>query len=247
VHSRSFSTQRTEVFRPSLLDNIDKLEALARRNGVSIQAIFLAAYATLHSRVLYGTDVDATTDVIFGIYLANRSHSLEGLPELAAPTVNLVPIRVKAPLQRSLLAIAKGVQTDLQEIGQVENSGVGLWEIEEWTGVKIDCFINFLKLPDAAEDDTAGVNIGDKIRIVPVPADWENGRRKVTEEDVEGFREPHALVKNPVKNVYLPSIDIEASVNAKSLDVGVFGPTSMLSLGAADALMGQLKDALEAI
>jgi hypothetical protein len=90
--------------------------------------------------------------VVLGIYLANRSH-IEHLPTLRSPTLNLVPLLVRSVSSTPLLDIAKQIQQDLQAIGSAENSAVGLWEIAAWTGVKVDTFVNFLRLPNTAEEN----------------------------------------------------------------------------------------------
>lgn len=141
-------------FTPSLMSSMDHMIAAAKQHGISIQALFFAAYSRIHASLLSLLGVP-THDIIFGIYLANRSLPLDGLPTRAIPTVNLVPLRICNTLQTPLHDTAQAVQRDLHAIGSAENSSVGLWEIVEWTGVKIDCFVNFLTLPGERDD---GVN-----------------------------------------------------------------------------------------
>lgn len=145
---------RNFKLKPSLISTTENLIATAKHHGISIQALFFAAYARIHASFLLRRGVPAH-DIIFGIYLANRSLPLDGLPTRAVPTVNLVPLRMRNALQTPLHESAQAVQRDLHAIGSAENSGVGLWEIFQWTGVKVDCFINFLTLPG---DDDGVVN-----------------------------------------------------------------------------------------
>lgn len=146
-------TKRIELYRPELIEDAGCLERLAKRCGISIQALFIAAWAKIYAGLLSSSEADATVDeIIIGIYLANRSHDLEGLPNLIAPTVNIVPLCVTNPSQGPLIGIAQRVQTDLHEIGRVEYSCVSLIEIKKWTGITIDCFVNFLKLPGENEE-----------------------------------------------------------------------------------------------
>jgi hypothetical protein len=133
-----------------------------------VQAIFLAAYAKLHSSSSHSTtSTPQSGDAIFGIYLANRSHNLPGLPTMVAPAVNLVPLRVRSPASRSILDIAKTIQADLQDIGRVEHSCVSLLEIKEWTGVEVDVFVNFLKLPSAEGPNPQDADKRDEAGIIP--------------------------------------------------------------------------------
>lgn len=165
--------ERKCLYTPRLVESSTSLSMVARAENVSFQAVFLASYATVYAKLLsrLGAGITQSSDIVFGIYLANRSHPLPGLPTLAAPTVNLVPLRIREALQVPVLEIAKSIQRDLHMIGSVENSRVGLWEVCDWTGVMIDCFVNFLTLPDlkAQEEDSTNVlNLGlERVAVDP--------------------------------------------------------------------------------
>lgn len=141
-------------YRPGLVSNMSRLEKAAKRRGLSIQSIFLAVYARVHSQIFAPVDIDNETDrrpLVVGLYLANRSYGMEGLSELVAPTVNIVPLRLDDKLSNdhdSLFVAARKIQEDINEISLVEHAGVSLLEISEWTGVRIDTCINFLRLPE---------------------------------------------------------------------------------------------------
>lgn len=158
--------ERNCLYSPKLIQSTTSLSMVARAENISFQALFLASYAITYAQLLLrlGTSITETSDIVFGIYLANRSHQLPGLPTLSAPTVNLVPLRIHEALRTPVLVIAKNIQHDLQLIGNIENSRAGLWEIYDWTGVQIDCFVNFLTLPDLTgtqeEDETEGLRLG---------------------------------------------------------------------------------------
>jgi NRPS condensation-like uncharacterized protein/aryl carrier-like protein len=143
-------------YRPGLVPNMASIEQVAKRQGLSIQTIFLAVYARVHLQN-FGAAEEITGDagshrrLIVGLYLANRSHSIEGLAESVIPTVNIVPLRLDDKVSDSndsLLDAARKIQTDIHEISRPEYSGVSLMEIAEWTGVQIDTCINFLRLPE---------------------------------------------------------------------------------------------------
>jgi len=145
---------RVEIFKPSLLSATSTLESTARRENLTPQSILFAAHAKVYARLARQTQSDTTNeDVVLGIYLAGRSH-IEHLPTLRSPTLNLVPLLVRNVSSIPLLSIAKQIQQDLQTIGSAENSGVGLWEIAAWTGVKVDTFVNFLRLPEADDSES---------------------------------------------------------------------------------------------
>jgi len=151
----TFQARRLERLEPDLLD-ATQLDRQCRRHGVSIQALFFAAYARVHARIVRlgraneAADDDDDDAVVLGVYLANRSLDLDGVTELVAPTFSIVPLKVRVG-SGSLLASATQVQRDLGAIGRAEHCGVTLREVLEWTGVKIDCFVNFLRLPGELE------------------------------------------------------------------------------------------------
>jgi hypothetical protein len=196
---QSTISTRSEVFVPGLLPT-KALEDTSRRHGISIQALFLVAYAKIYAK-LTGTPKDSV--VVLGIYLANRSHPVPGLERAAIPTVNLLPLCVCAPLEQSTIYAARQVQKDLQRIGEMANASASLHEIKKWTGIMVDTFVNFLTLP-VAEDtqDTRGIKIMPK-------SEWTEGVSRVQEhevmfqnEDEERFR---SLRNEEVNGAYLVS------------------------------------------
>jgi aryl carrier-like protein len=141
-------------YRPGLVPNMATIEKVAKRQGLSIQTIFLAIYARVHLQNFAAETVDDAGShgrLIVGLYLANRSHALEGLAESVIPTVNVVPLRLDDKISEStttLLDAARRIQTEINEISRAEYSNVSLMEIAEWTGVQIDTCVNFLRLPE---------------------------------------------------------------------------------------------------
>lgn len=166
---------RQSQFTPGLVPSTQRLFATAKLYGISIQAIFFAAFARVHASNLSKVGVQISNDLVFGIYLANRSHPIEGLTTLASPTLNIVPLRIKDVLSTSVVESAKNVQQDLHALSTPDNSGVGLWEISDWAGVVIDCFVNFLSLPrGAADENNHGIVDEEKgIGWVPKPLDLD--------------------------------------------------------------------------
>ncbi|KAI9821381.1 MAG: hypothetical protein M1832_003388 [Thelocarpon impressellum] len=238
-NATAFNEPRVEIFRPSFLDAaaVQRLEADARHQGVSTQAVFLAAHARTYARLTQGSDA------VFGIYLANRSFSLEGVSTFLAPTLNLVPLRV-VDTSRPLLAIARSIIEDLQAIGSVQNACVSLAEVAAWTGVRVNCFVNFLKLPAAIAENLKGHTLlqqagGEK---------WAVDRSEVNPVGSSTGIPPHLKkIINP-RGAYLPAVDIEATISPTTgaLSVGVFGPANLLGLEEAEALLADLRTEIEA-
>lgn len=146
-------------YRPGLVSNMSRLERAANRQGLSIQSIFLAVYARVHTRIFAAQDThnDITNrPLVVGLYLANRSYGMEGLSELVGPTVNIVPLCLDNKLSNdhsSLFIAARKIQEDINEVSLVEHAGVSLVEIAEWTGVHINTCINFLRLPELEDSN----------------------------------------------------------------------------------------------
>lgn len=211
----STGLRRLEIFNPSWVST-DVLEETARNNGVSWHALFLAAYAELYAAL---TNNPETPDVVIGVYLANRSHDTSLLA--AVPTVNLLPLRVRPFYARveDLIASARDIQKDLQEISSPSTSSANLYEISEWTGINVDTFVNFLTLPDS---DTQGPPLNDNnVRIVAMQAgrdQWSKPRCEVVERSAKFTPEDgdilqKYLVKEEVNRAYL------VSCSTASLDV----------------------------
>lgn len=250
---------RVELFEPALLSDVRPLELTAREQGLSVQSLFLASYARIYADLTTQSGgsykSSEPVDVIFGLYLANRSLPIGDLTELAAPTVNLVPLRVRSVKAKSMVETARQIQEDLQDISSPENSAASLCDVDRWTGVKIDSFVNFLKLPDAEDHEleVAGVSIEEMD-----PRRTEK-RKEVVEPSDEPLIEPKELRNNVARDAYMvsypmhscgskelirslqQSVDVEATVKDGALSVGVFSPTGMLDLKAVEQLVADLQ------
>ncbi|RMY24915.1 hypothetical protein D0865_16364 [Hortaea werneckii] len=173
---------RVEIFKPGLLPSTAELDLTARKEGITVQALLFAAYAQIyaaltskthqprHSNSSNTANSMETEDLLLGIYLSSRT-LLPSLEHLPAPTLNLVPLAIRAPRSKPLVALAREVQRDLERInnssssssaedGDSEQGGnlssVGLWEIKQWTGREVDTFVNFLRVPGDEHDDDGG-------------------------------------------------------------------------------------------
>ncbi|KAF9697365.1 hypothetical protein EKO04_005054 [Ascochyta lentis] len=228
---------RTEFFNPCLLQT-SMLESAGRQHGVSTQSLFLAAYAKISAVIAELSDDE---DVVIGIYLANRSLPIDNLSTAAIPTVNLLPLRIRSPLNTPLLDSAAQIQTDLQAISDPANATASLHEISNWTDIKITTFVNFLSLPESSATPPPSE---DKVHITP-KTDWQDPVRRVTELDISNWTAPPNILNEHVNTAYLHAIDIEATIRGGRLHVGVFAPSEMLGLEDAEKLVKGLKGELE--
>ncbi|KAF4461096.1 hypothetical protein FALBO_12088 [Fusarium albosuccineum] len=215
--------ERVSYLKKATIPDINNIRRVATQFGVSIQSLFLAAYA----QVLAAYHGSATAEsVVFGTYLANRAVD-HGLPQ-TYPTLNLVPLKVDAPNDRSLVAIAQTIQRDIHLIISDGRADVGLWEITRWTGVQVTSFVNFLSLPDEP-----GL-IESRFKILPVEAMELSGL-----EQVSGLS-PAWCRKNVVKQDIPMAVDIEASISGMELDIGVFGSHQQVSDDEAVELVSNI-------
>ncbi|KAI0453023.1 putative non-ribosomal peptide synthetase [Xylaria acuta] len=149
VHKTPVATrhQRINDFRSTAINNATGLRLRGSVHGVSTQALLFAAFARVFVNLLrHDKQPEDNIDCIFGVYLANRS-GYPGIEEAPFPTLSILPLRVKDPLSRSITVVATDIQKDITEISRFENSSASLWEIQKWTGVCIDTFVNILSLP----------------------------------------------------------------------------------------------------
>jgi len=171
--------QRTEVFHP--LNQISNVKQLAQDSGVSMDALFLAAVAKIYAQRLPS---EGASQVVFGIYLANRAPFGEDLSSLAAPTLNLLPLRVRKPLSRSVSELAKEIQKDIHMISSKEMVSASLADIYAWTGVRVNFFVNILK---SANPGTSRLPKREKEEWLAVQ-DWGNradAANEVVNEKIE--------------------------------------------------------------
>ncbi|KAJ4310768.1 non-ribosomal peptide synthetase nps2 [Fusarium piperis] len=159
VESSANIQERVSHLQKSAVSDIAHIRKLASQTGVSIQSLFLAAYA---KALALRSDCASTESIVFGMYLANRAVDHDLPPTY--PTLNLVPLKVEAPIGQSLTTIAESIQKDIHLIVSNGRADVGLWEISQWTGVELYSFANFLSLPDDIESTE------NSVRVLPAEA-----------------------------------------------------------------------------
>ncbi|KAK3350231.1 non-ribosomal peptide synthetase [Lasiosphaeria hispida] len=215
-HEQAPHDTRVSLLEQPAIADISSIRAACAKNGVSIQALFFAAYATLLAK----TQTPGSRDVVFGIYLANRGE-VEESHKLPYPTLCLVPLRVRVGGGASLVSVAAQVQGDLYAISSPANVAVGLWEIMDWTGVTVRSFVNFLSLPERAEEAR-------EVRM-----------EEVEVEEVEVEHAQPWLEGNIVRDTYPDAVDVEVSIQGEAMTIGVFGPGGTLEEhGARDTVSG---------
>ncbi|KAF2733065.1 hypothetical protein EJ04DRAFT_495911 [Polyplosphaeria fusca] len=232
-------THKIEIYKPRLLPSISRLHTLSRKHGLTMQSLFLAIIAKLYASL---TSTPPSADIVIGIYLANRSHPLPHLATAPIPTLNIVPLRVSAPQDIDLTDVAAQIQYDVQEMSSTQNACVSLWEIDLWTGVKIDICVNFLTLPDSPRHEASV----ESVVIEPVGM-WEEGVSRVVPLEHGHFEVPRELeaASAHVTKSYLHAVDIEATISGGAMDVGFFAPEEMVGLSEGERFIEEVQAALE--
>ncbi|KAL2070809.1 hypothetical protein VTL71DRAFT_13835 [Oculimacula yallundae] len=222
------SNKRTEVYHPST--PISSIRPLAQEIGVSTDALFLAALSKIRAHSLRQQIQTPISQVVLGIYLSNRFPFSTDLSLLTAPTLNLLPLLVNQPLERSMENLARDIQNDVQRIGSKEMVFASLEQIFEWTGVRVDCWVNILKDGENF-DDGSGHQEEDEVDWEPVQ---DLGTRAEVVQNEQNSKIGHMRVE---EGAYLPSVDIELRHHGEEIDMGVFAPEEMLSVGGAEKLI----------
>lgn len=143
--NQSKTKVRTEVYLPS--SKTKPLDKLAQSNGLTIDALFLAAIAKIYAWHLQASSKsqEQLSFITFGVYLANRAPFGEDLSSLAAPTLNLLPLCISNPGDKAVEEVARDIQNGLSLISERDMVGASLEQIYEWTGTRVNCFVNILK------------------------------------------------------------------------------------------------------
>ena len=118
---------------------------------------------------------------------------------------------------------------------------MALWEIEKWTGLRVDTFVNFLKLPDTV-GKSHGATEEREIRIREAGGLADEAFARV--EECKEVEVPEELKCEGVNGAYLYAIDVEATVRKGALDIGVFGLEEMVGLGDVERLAEDVRGAL---
>ncbi|KAJ5730217.1 uncharacterized protein N7483_004725 [Penicillium malachiteum] len=235
-------------YRPGLVSNMSQVEIAAKEQGLSIQSLFLAIYARVHAQTFSESE-----NLVIGLYLANRSYVTEGLSDLVAPTVNIVPLRLDKIFRGtdSLFTAAQRIQDDINLISGIAHAGVSLVEIFEWTGVRINTCINFLRLPEVDESVGSDGSVAfQSIQSTELDQREEIYGSKTTQSLTNGdtacltgstpmIRAASSTAAR--KDVFWPTIDVEAAIRDDRLDFGLFAPNNRLDRDTASHMIARIQ------
>ncbi|KAF8539319.1 hypothetical protein BDD12DRAFT_882702 [Trichophaea hybrida] len=255
---------RKSIYRPSALA-AHNLEARCRKEGISPHTVFLASFA----KVL-GKRISKEDEVVFGIYLANRNLPVPELSTMAAPTLNIVPLRVQGLWNTPSVDLARKIQEDLIAFGTPENATVDLRAIRRWTGVQVDCYFNFLKEGSGRggknvlmpEEINVDVEAGKQVVITPTATTsswsllhrfwkWPLGTLWKMLRFLSWFvRSRNAFPKEKNTTAAVESrtnLDIEVAVRDGMVDVGAFSSNGCMGEEELEMLVEEMIRVVEEI
>ncbi|MEO7020169.1 MAG: amino acid adenylation domain-containing protein [Ktedonobacteraceae bacterium] len=120
------STFRTQQIQLSEATT-SALQALAKRERVTLNVVVQAAYALLLSRY------SGEQDVIFGTVVSGRPATLPGVEEMVGCFMNTLPVRVQVAAEETLGAWLKRLQEQQVELREYEYSSLA--QVQTWSEI----------------------------------------------------------------------------------------------------------------
>lgn len=136
-------------------------DRLARARGTNLNAICIAAWASVHAK--YAQATSAT----FGIWTASRTGLVEDMENLVVPAVNIVPMHV--PLVGDVFETSRHVRQDLfNRTAEVDHSSFD--DVIRFTkaegGIIINTNFNVIRIPNVTNTDT----LLEPVVVCPLPS-----------------------------------------------------------------------------
>ncbi|KAH6618412.1 non-ribosomal peptide synthetase [Chaetomium sp. MPI-SDFR-AT-0129] len=226
---------RVNVVRQGAIKNARSLIDISKKHGVTLQALFFAAYAESVARLADRRP----SNVVFGVYLANRGDDDQPGAEFY-PLLRLVPLCLRF-WTRDLLDLAATVQRMMLTISKRVYNEAGLWEIKEWTGVTVDSFVNFLPRRKAMMGESQGLSL--ELGKSSINRTLDEGTQGLdgTPKDVisvvpDSVRDAFPVRISSPFRLWDP-VDVEASMEGDEMTIGVFCPPERLDRNGAEKLL----------
>jgi amino acid adenylation domain-containing protein len=260
---------RVSYLKRAAVQDVSGLRRCAAEWRVSFQAVFLTAYTMALWRASARQSPEpepspsASFDMVFGLYMANRTGSLTASIPPTYPTLRFVPLRVKHDASPGMLRdVAISIQQSITNLADEQDPR--LWEDlpdsspDGRRPQRLGSFVNFLSLPSMSDAD-ARSSAAEGSGISGSRSD-ENGASSVAKraelvalpsldaaEDAKRSADWRLLMEEIPGRENLPrAIDVEVAVqNDGSLDMGVFGPRRSTSEEGAIELVADVAGMVE--
>jgi amino acid adenylation domain-containing protein/non-ribosomal peptide synthase protein (TIGR01720 family) len=141
------------------VDQSERLQGVARRNGLTLNTVVQGAWALLLSRY------SGERDVVFGATVSGRPAELPGVEDMVGMLINTVPTRVRVDDGQEVASWLRGVQDEQVESRRFEF--VSLAQLQSWSDLPAGAnlfhsVVAFENYPiDDAAADSARLRVGD--------------------------------------------------------------------------------------
>lgn len=168
--SETGETEACSVIATSTLSEeiTDALRGLARHNHLTLNTLFLGAWALLLSKYSH------KAAVTLGMVVAGRPTELENSERMVGLFINNLPVRIAIQPAERLLFWLKGVLEKQAELTQYEQTPLPL--IQEWCGMGTEpLFESLLVFQNVEVDASAGVGTGSlRMHLIEGSSPWAN-------------------------------------------------------------------------
>ena len=246
--AKSKKSNTTFIPIKSAISKLHSLETACRQISTSLPTIILLAYARALARHT------SVTNPTFGLYQAGRSASFNGIDQLCAPCLNLLPVVIPEALDRPALESAQRLQSDLAERVEFEQSY--LHEVLEWVGCGgkplFNTFVNILSHERGAQARPASASSSSSSTTVsdPLFVPWQSADISVDPAPTELSMHVKTTVDAldvgylAEKNLYL---DVARSVEDDCIDFGIRCDVELMDEGMVRGFAVAISEEVEKI
>lgn len=159
--SQASGTRVHGLFR-DLLTGFGQLQTRAGERNLPLHMVLLACWAKIQAK----RSRAGKQGISFG--LLHNGRGLDGVEEIVAPCINVLPLYVQNALDQNAFVVAEAIQADLKlRSAIVEQSR--LQDVGSWVGAPgkplFNYFINMLRVPSATTSGKASTGILERIKV----------------------------------------------------------------------------------
>ncbi|MFI0819507.1 amino acid adenylation domain-containing protein [Streptomyces sp. NPDC021098] len=152
-----------QVLRDLPGDLATALEGLARRHGLTLNTVFLGAWAVVLGQLT------GRTDVVFGTTVSGRPPQVPGAEKMIGLFANTLPVRVRLTPAEPLSAMLARLQRDQTRLMACQHVGLSGIQRTLGSGELFDTATVFENLP-AQSDGLAAAALGGGLRVTAGPS-----------------------------------------------------------------------------
>ncbi|QRV86118.1 condensation domain protein [Ceratobasidium sp. AG-Ba] len=153
-----------------LVVGFSDLQTRAAEHNLPLHMVLLACWAKAQAK--YSSC--GNKNIVFGLIHSGRG--LDGVEDIGAPSINILPVYVRDVLEGNAFVIAERLQADLKLRSPVIEQS-RLQDVSSWVGAPgqplFHYFVNLLRVPSSTEDDKPAARI---LKRIKVPVDSRSAR-----------------------------------------------------------------------